>query len=90
MAGDARSALIQGQQPFLGIEGFVMDRHGAQQPFGQGADQGLPIAGAAEGGDQSPSLRIGIELAAIGQQMPPAHARPSAVETFIGCSRRCG
>ena len=74
MAGDPWPPLIQGQQLLLRIQGAVMHGHRGDESGSQASNQGFAIPGTAQGGHQAPTLGRGIELAAIGHQVPPAHA----------------
>ena len=52
----------------------MLHRHGAEGAIRQAGDQGFPVSGTPEGGHHSPALGGGIQAAAVGQEVPPAHA----------------
>ena len=74
MPGQPGSALVKGQQALLRVEGLVLHRHGAEGAIRQASDQGFPVSGPPEGGHHPPALGGGIQAAAVGYEVPPAHA----------------
>jgi 23S rRNA (pseudouridine1915-N3)-methyltransferase len=70
VAGQPGSALVEGQQALLRVEGLVLHRHGAEGAIRQAGDQGFTVSGTPEGGHHSPALGGGIQAAAVGQKVP--------------------
>ena len=52
----------------------MLNRHGAEGAIRQAGDQRFPVSGPPEGWLHPPALGGGIQAAAVGQEVPPAHA----------------
>ena len=74
VAAEACGALVTRQQHVLSIQRNSVDRHGSNRSLLNGLDQQLAIVWTTEGGADAPARIAAGQHAAVGEEMPPAHA----------------
>ena len=74
VAAETCGPLVTRQEHVLCIQRHSVNSHGGNRSLLNGLDQPVAILRTTEGGANAPSLIFAGQHAAVGQEMPPAHA----------------